>query len=113
MNLTVQQETAAVRVLKQLVQKSKNLLPGISLNLWDNSKGDTHYGSFHWEALTLSRHGLRLESGLYDRCTDYEGCMSNHEDRVDRPRRLQPTAKVVREYELTAAALKKHLTKLE
>ena len=113
MNLTVQQENEAVRVLEQLVQESKNLLPDVSLDLWDNSEGDSHYGSFYWRKITLSCRGLCLESGLYDRCTDYEGCMSNHEDCTNRPRRLQPSAKVVREYGLTAAALKKHLAKLK
>ncbi len=113
MNLTIQQEEKAVDVLKQLCQRSKDLLPEISFKLWDNFTLDTKFGQFVWKKLTLSNKGLRLESGLYDRCIDPEGCMRVHKDEIYEPRPLQPEAVVVREYCLTATDLEAILAQLD
>ncbi len=111
MNITVQQEKEALRILKLLVKKSKDLLPKIELDLRRQYPLPAEIGG-SWERLSLTRHGLRLYSGHYDRCTDPEGCMTTHEDTVNKPRELQPSIKVLREYELEVKALKKILKKL-
>lgn len=107
MNITAKQEKEATDVLKQLVKMSKDMLPDVSIVLWDNSSGDSGCSSYTWKKIMLSRHGLRLESGFYDRIFDKD--YRDREDETYKPRELKPTAKVVREYGLTSTSLKKHL----
>ena len=114
MNLTVQQEKAAVRVLRQLVKKSGKMLPNASFTLWGGPPNQTSGWGGTWSALTVSRHGLRVESGRTHVCTISCECniWGREKDRLNKPRVLQPTEDVVRDYELTALALRKYLAKL-
>ncbi|OGE80271.1 MAG: hypothetical protein A2660_01040 [Candidatus Doudnabacteria bacterium RIFCSPHIGHO2_01_FULL_45_18] len=115
MNLTVQQEKATVRALKQLVRKSKDMLPDAEFVLREfPDQIAERPGKVRWEDLVLNKRGLQLHSGIEDHCTATEHCMhEGHEDKVFRTRKLNPSAKVVQEYRLTEKLLKKFLAKLK
>ena len=112
MNLTVRQENEALGVLRELVRRAKDMLPGISITLWDNTPRGISWGG-EWQALKLNNRGLQAESGYKDACTSLIcECLNDHQDRSDRPHNLRPSTKVVREYQLTATCLRKKLAKL-
>jgi len=68
---------------------------------------------FRWKKLILSKGGLWLKSGWRVQCWCYPICDEDHDSGVNRSRRQQPTAKVVRKYELAATTLKKNLAKIK
>ena len=110
---TVQQMEAALTTLQQLVNRSKDLLPETKIVLWtDDHRQGIPYGPYSWSKLTLSKAGLRLESGYRDICTDPEGCMTDHKDEIYEPKLVTVSVETVTKYKLEESNLREVLAQL-